>query len=59
MGNITDIANVSGSPYIVEREKGVITVNTNNVEIDEQTEISFYISARIYIIFSSRKYKIN
>lgn len=45
MGNITDIANVSGSPYIVEREKGVITVNTNNVEIDEQTEISFYISA--------------
>ncbi|MCI8965521.1 MAG: hypothetical protein HFJ43_04135 [Clostridia bacterium] len=59
MGNITDIANVSGSPYIVEREKGVITVNTNNIEIDEQTEISFYISARIYIIFSSRKYKIN
>lgn len=44
MGNITNIANVSGSPYIAERKGSITTINTNNIEIEPEGEISFYIS---------------
>ena len=44
MGNIDNIANVSGSPYIAERRKSITTINTNNAEIQPEGEISFYIS---------------